>query len=108
MAQFDVHRNPGRHRESIPFVVVVQSNLYDDYKRRVVVPLVNKSSIGTIANSRLNPTFQIKGQAVVAHPLEIVSVANTNLGEFVQSLEAEGDALLAALDEMVMRSFLRG
>jgi hypothetical protein len=46
MAQFDVHRNPGRHRDSIPFVVIVQSTLYDDYRRRVVVPLVNKSSLG--------------------------------------------------------------
>ena len=37
MAQFDVHRNPGRHSDSIPFVVIVQSTLYDDYRRRVGV-----------------------------------------------------------------------
>ena len=80
MAQFDVHRNPGRHSESIPFVVVVQSTLYDDYRRRVVVPLVNKSSLGKVTNPRFNPTFRIKGQSVVLHPLEIVSVAKENLG----------------------------
>jgi hypothetical protein len=50
MTQFDVYRNPGRHRDSIPFVVVVQSSLYDDYRRRVVVPLVDKSSIGKVTN----------------------------------------------------------
>jgi toxin CcdB len=103
MAQFDVHRNPGRHRDSIPFVVVVQSSLYNDYKRRVVVPLVNKASIGKVTNPQLNPTFRIKGQSVVLHPLEIVSVANENLGEFVRSLEEEGDAIIAALDEMLTR-----
>jgi toxin CcdB len=103
MAQFDVHRNPGRHRDSIPFVVVVQSSLYDEYRRRVVVPLVNKSSIGKVTNPRLNPTFRIKGQSVVLHPLEIVSVANQNLGDFVESLEDEGDAIVAALDEMLIR-----
>lgn len=103
MSQFDVHRNPGRHRESIPFVVVVQSSLYDDYRRRVVVPLVDKTSIGKVTNLRLNPTFRIKGKSVVLHPLEIVSVANENLGEFVQSLEEEGDAVVAALDEMLVR-----
>lgn len=48
MAQFDVHRNPGRHRDNIPFVVIVQSSLYDSYRRRVVVPSVNKSSIGKV------------------------------------------------------------
>jgi hypothetical protein len=40
MAQFDVHRNTGKHRDSIPFVVVVQSAQFDGYRRRVVVPLV--------------------------------------------------------------------
>src|SRR5579871_5721812 len=103
MAQFDVHRNPGRHRESIPFVVLVQSSLYDGYRRRVVVPLVDRSSIGKVTNPRLNPTFRIKGQSVVLHPLEIVSVANENLGDFVGSLQGEGDSIVAALDEMLTR-----
>ena len=43
MAQFDVHRNKGPLRDSIPFVVLVQSSLFDDYRRRVVVPLVRRS-----------------------------------------------------------------
>jgi len=103
MAQFDVHRNSGRHRDTIPFVVVVQSGLYDDYRRRVVVPLVNKSSIGKVTNSRLNPSFRIKGQPVVLHPLEVVSVATENLGEVVETLEQDGDAIIAALDEMLTR-----
>jgi toxin CcdB len=103
MAQFDVHRNPGRHRDSIPFVVVVQSSLYDDYRRRVVVPLVSKTSLGKITNSRFNPTFRIKRMSVVLHPLEIVSVARENLGERVDSLAEEGDRIVAALDEMLTR-----
>lgn len=27
MAQFDIHRNTGRHRDDIPYVVLVQSSL---------------------------------------------------------------------------------
>jgi toxin CcdB len=103
MAQFDVHRNPGRHSERIPFVVIVQSTLYDDYRRRVVVPLVNKSSLGKVTNPRFNPTFRIKGQSVVLHPLEIVSVAKENLGERVGTLEGDGDDIIAALDELLTR-----
>jgi toxin CcdB len=103
MAQFDVHRNPGRHRDSIPFVVIVQSSLYDDYRRRVVVPLVNKSSLGKVTNPRFNPTFRIKGQLVVLHPLEVVSVAIENLGELVDSLKEDGDTIIAALDELLTR-----
>ena len=103
MAQFDVHRNTGRHRDSIPFVVLVQSSLYDDFRRRVVVPLVSKSSLGKVTNSRLNPTFRIKGVTVVLHPLETVSVAKENLGDKVSSLAAEGDRIIAAMDELMTR-----
>jgi toxin CcdB len=103
MAQFDVHRNPGQHRATIPFVVIVQSTLYDDYRRRVVVPLVSKASLGKVANPRFNPTFRIKKQSVVLHPLEIVSVARENLGELVDSLEEEGDKIISALDELLTR-----
>jgi toxin CcdB len=103
MSQFDVHTNPGRHRDTIPFVVIVQSSLYDDYRRRVVVPLVRKASLGKVANPRFNPIFRIKGQSVVLHPLEIVSVARENLGERVDSLEEQGDKIISALDELLTR-----
>ena len=43
MPQFDVHRNKGTLRDAIPFVVIVQSSLFDGYKRRVVVPLVRRT-----------------------------------------------------------------
>ena len=105
MAQFDVHRNVGRQKDSIPFVVIVQSRLYDDYRRRVVIPLVRKAELSQIPNPRLNPTFKVKSIAVVLHPLEIVSVANEHLGERVGSLAGEGDAIVAALDELVTRAF---
>lgn len=104
MTQFDVHCNIGRHRDDIPFVVLVQSSQYDGYRRRVVVPLVRKSVIGKIANPRFNPTYKIDGITVVLHPLEIVSVANEQLGEFVQSLESEGQGIIDALDELLTRA----
>ena len=105
MAQFDVHRNSGKHRDDIPYVVLVQPSLYDAYRRRVVVPLVRKSVVGKIANPRFNPSFKIEGVVVVLHPLEIVSVASDQLGVFVQSLEAEGQGILDALDELLTRAW---
>lgn len=105
MAQFDVHRNGGKQKDTIPFVVVVQSGLFDGYRRRVVIPLVKKTEINQIPNPRLNPTFKVKNVAVVLHPLEVVSVANDHLGERIGSLAAEGDAIIAALDELITRAF---
>ena len=103
MAQFDVYRNNGRNRDSIPYVVVVQSTLFDDYKRRVVVPLVRASAVGKITNPRFNPTFKIGNSSVVLHPLETVSVAIENLGKPVNSLAKDADRIIGAMDELLMR-----
>ena len=108
MAQFDVRRNTGKQRETIPFVVVVQSSLFDTYRRRVVVPLVRRSSLdrtNAFVDSPLNPVFTVKGIKVVLHPLEIVSVAIEQLGEKVASLAQEGDRITGAMDELLTRAW---
>lgn len=104
MAQFDVHRNSGKNRDVIPFVVLVQSALFDSYKRRVVVPLVRRSTLGRISNARFNPTFKLENIAVVLHPLEIVSVPIERLGALAGSLASEGNRIMDALDELLTRA----
>ena len=105
MAQFDVHRNIGKHRDSIPFVVVVQSSQFDDYCRRVIVPLVRKSAVGKLSHASFNPTFRVRGTLVVLHPLEIVSIPIEQLGALVGSLSDEGQQIIAALDELLSRAW---
>jgi toxin CcdB len=105
MAQFDVHRNPGKHKDAIPFVVVVQSSQFDSYRRRVVVPLVRASALGKISFAGFNPTFKIRGMSVVLHPLEMVSVPVDQLGEVVGSLEDKSQLIVAALDELLRRAW---
>lgn len=108
MAQFDVHRNKGALRDSIPFVVVVQSAQFDRYRRRVVVPLVRQTILPRdtpTVGARMNPVFVIDGVRVVLHPLDMVSVALDQLGEVVGSLEQEGQIIADALDELLTRSW---
>jgi len=108
MAQFDVHRNKGALRDSIPFVVVVQSAQFDRYRRRVVVPLVRQTLLPRdtpTAGARMNPVFVIDGIHVVLHTLDMVSVALDQLGEVVGSLEQEGQTIADALDELLTRSW---
>lgn len=104
MAQFDVHRNRGTNRRAIPYVVVVQSSIFDDYRRRVVIPLVKQSYLGQVPFPRFNPTFVIEGTPVVLHPLEIVSVATSALGRCVQSLADESQRIIDAMDELTTRA----
>ena len=105
MAQFDVHRNPGQHRDSIPYVVVVQSAIFDGYQRRVVIPLVRKSHLGPVHHARLNPTFTIEGLEVVLHPLEIVSVPAAGLGAPIASLAEQASCIIDATDDLLSRSY---
>jgi toxin CcdB len=108
MAQFDVHRNTGKQRDVIPYVVVVQSSLFDSYRRRVAVPLVRRSKLDSraaFADSPLNPVFAIDGVEVVLHPLEIASVAAEQLGKKVGSLAKKGDRIVGAMDELFTRAW---
>ena len=108
MAQFDVHRNKGLLQASIPFVVVVQSSLFDRYKRRVVAPLVLRQGLrgqSSVAGTRLNPVFQVGGLDVVLNPLEIVSLSLDQLGLHVGSLADQRQAIADALDELLSPSW---
>lgn len=104
MAQFDVHRNRGANRDLVPYVVVVQSALFDGYKRRVVVPLVKKTYLDKVAAPRFNPTFVIEGTPVILQPLNVVSVATNTLGKAVGSLTEQGQQIIDALDELITRA----
>jgi toxin CcdB len=105
MAQFDVHRNRGRHADTIPYVVVVQSAQFNAYRRRVVVPLVLPGALGPIPFATFNPSFRVSGTKVVLHPLEMVSVPLDQLGPAVGSLADHGQAIIAALDELFTRAW---
>ena len=108
MAQFDVLRNKGSLKASIPFVVVVQSAQFDRYRRRVVVPLVRRTALPAntpTVGSRMNPVFRINNTDVVLHPLDTVSVALEDLGMRVGSLAEHGQAIADAMDELLSRSW---
>lgn len=105
MAQFDVHRYTGRLRDSVPFVVVVQSSQFDGYRRRVVVPLVKRSTLPGPPLRVLNPQFSIEDTAVVLHPLDLVSMPVDQLGERVGSLADAAETIVGALDEVLTRAW---
>lgn len=108
MAQFDVHLNTGKQKDAIPYVVIVQSSLFDGYRRRVVIPLVRRSNLATstaFSDTPLNPVFIIEGIEVILHPLEIVSISSEQLGDKVTSLAQEGDRITGALDELLTRAW---
>lgn len=100
MPQFDVHRNPGRTRAAIPFVLVVQGDRWKDRADRVVAPLVLASEVG-YRDTTLNPDFTIDGMAVILNPLQLATIPTRVLGPAVGSLDGEHIRVIAALDAMI-------
>ena len=100
MAQFDIHHNKGSLKETVPFMVLVQSSQFDLYRRRVVVPLVRRSALprGTpTVGSRMNPVFKLGGIQVVLHPQSVIH----------SMVEYRDGSMLAQLGNPEMRTQFR-
>lgn len=61
--------------------------------------------VGKRNKPRFSPPFKIEKVQVVLHPLEMVSVPNEQLGEFVVPLGQEGNRIMDALDELLTQAW---
>jgi toxin CcdB len=105
MAQFDVLPNPGRQRESIPFVVVLQNARFDRGMTRFVAPLV-LAKLARVAEHYVAPRFTINGIQVVLDVFNLATIPADRLGQPVASL-ADDDSrakLVRALDEFLSQA----
>lgn len=101
MAQFEVFANPVvAARRAYPFVVVLQSDLAEGSRDRVVAPLAARRAMAPVAG-RLTPVVRIgAGEYVVLVP-GLTTVSARDLVEVSRSLaEARGE-LLAAVDYLI-------
>jgi toxin CcdB len=105
MAQFDVVKNPGRERDAIPFVVVLQNARYDRGATRFVAPLV-LSKLINIVEHYLAPHFLIHGVEVVLDVFNLATLPANKLGMPVASLADEESRakLMRALDEFLSQA----
>ena len=98
MAQFDVYENPNPEtNQSIPYLLDVQADLFDNLTTRVVVPLIAVSAMGKAAK-HLNPQFKINRTSVVMSTVELAGVNLHILGQKVCSLKEKRNEIIAALD----------
>ena len=99
MAKYDVFPNPNGDG----YLLEVQTDLLDDLKTRVVVPLIPYSSdIKTLR--RLNPVFTIGGKQYFMFTHLIATVPVSRLSEPRTNLARLHDQIVAALD-MLFQGF---
>jgi toxin CcdB len=98
MKQFDVFRNPNpASARTVPWLLLVQSELLDDFPTRMVAPLVRASAL-TVPATRLNPAFKIEGEPAVMLTQQLGAVPKRSLKHRVTSLERHRTDIIAAID----------
>ena len=98
MKQFDVYRNPNpASARTVPWLLLIQSDLLDEFPTRMVAPLVRPSSLPVPA-SRLNPTFKVDGEAATMLTQQLGAVPKRSLKHRVVSLEKHRGDIIGAVD----------
>lgn len=102
MAQFSVHKNKNpKTRGAYPFLVNVQSDLLQDLRTRVVVPLVKQTAVGKKPIKDLTPIVEVEGQKFLLLIPQLAGIAANDLGAQVASVVSSRDAIVAALDFLI-------
>lgn len=103
MAQFDVYRNTNRNTAKwFPFLVEVQSDVFEDSNRAVYVPLVHSADLKK-PDKVLNAEFKMSGVEVRLFPLDIASAPRNSVGDKIGDISDESDKIVAALDLLFAR-----
>jgi toxin CcdB len=98
MRQFDVLDNPiPRARRTLPFVAILQSDLAETGRERVVAPLAPREVMPSLAG-RLIPivTVDHRDYALLVPSLTVLPV--TDLRNVITNLADDRDRIVAALD----------
>lgn len=102
MAQYDIYRNPSaRSRDSVPYVVDVQSAMFDGLRTRLIVPLSRVGSNAPGLPRRLIPVFVVGGERLALHAHLATGVEARLLRDKVDSLLAHAGEIGDAFDAVM-------
>lgn len=93
--QFDVFRNPGRVRDRLPYIMILQSDVIHQTRSVIVAPFISTT---VVQQSRLTPVFDIEGRNFTLVTMDLASVPRSTLIEFVRNLDSERYRVISALD----------
>ena len=99
MARFDVYANPGSHAATTPYLLDVQSDLFDGLDSRMVIPLRSLKHFPKVKlSTRLTPIVIIEGEEYLLETPKMGAVPQKVLNSPVTSLAQAQDQITAALD----------
>jgi toxin CcdB len=96
MARFDVYRNKAGNFP--PLLMQIQSELHDDLRSCVMVPLVPAQIAENRRPERLMPAFIIHNELYVMVTQEMGSMPSRHIGQYVDTLASEQHTITSAID----------
>ena len=99
MAQFIAYRNSNnRTKKLYPLLLDIQSNLLDELRTTIVIPMSPSSISGASAITKLCPQIDIDGKSYIAMTQQLAGVDRSILGKETYDLSAYRSEIIAALD----------
>jgi toxin CcdB len=100
MRQFDVLDNPiARARRALPFVAILQSDLAETGRDRVIAPLAPRAAMPTLAG-RLIPIVRVADQDYALLVPSLTALPVTDLRHVVANLADHRERIVTALDHL--------
>jgi hypothetical protein len=102
MRQFDVLANPiPRARRVLSFVMILQSDLVETDRDRVIAPLAPSAAMPSLAG-RLIPIVMVSESAYAVLVPFLTTMPAADLRQAVENLEHDRDRIIAALDYLFL------
>lgn len=101
MARFDVYRNRGRHSDTTPYLLDIQSNHLEGLITRVMIPLRRRDTFPPIQlPADLTPVVMIEGIECFLDTPKLAAVPSKELDEAVTSIGHYQAEIAIAIDRL--------
>ncbi len=102
MSQFSVYKNKNnRTRKSFPYLLDIQSDLLDQVRTTIVIPLGRHSTFKNQVITRLCPVIEIEGEEYVALTPQLASIERHLLGREVTNISEYRNEFIDAIDLII-------
>lgn len=99
MAQFFLYKNANKTTQKrYPYLLDIQSDLLEELRTTVVIPLMPKRLAGDHAISRLNPSLKVRSEHFAVMTQNLAGIDRTTLGEEAGDLRQHRAEIISAVD----------
>jgi toxin CcdB len=102
MSQFTVYKNNNpKTKKTFPYLLDIQSDLLDQIRTTVVIPLGKYSTVKSHVMTKLTPIVEIDGNKYAALTQQLAGIDRRLLGSEVTTLAEHRSEFIDAIDLMI-------